>query len=307
MSDPVPPRSPTAARLRRLAGAVIAITIAWLLVIASVQAQFPRPEGLSAIPGPPDNPGPTIEAIHVTVDGRVTDRVEIGEDIAVTADVGESKTAVSRLVFKWNPPVGEIVGEGPSVLWRIPRGAATPVSPVLTLDLIEQYPDFETGIVPKMREHRTSAEAPVMHVNDSVAELTKLAHAFLVDYFGNSRVSPEASLVDFSDTCKGKADELDDIRLNRALYTIRTAAMRVGEIEFHPSMNAAYITAPCEIHDIERATGRPHMMKADCLLTAVYDKPRWYLCDSHTANGMDGYEDDLARRGLLPPPMPAKP
>lgn len=283
---------------RSAAGAAMALVVAGLLIVASVKAQLVDP-GEAIVPVTSvASPPPAIEAIRVDVDGQETDRAEIGHDIRVTAVVGPPRTAVSHLEFDWQPPVGDIIGSGRTVIWRIPKGTATPVSPVLTLTLAERVPDFMAGLVPAMREQRMSAEAPVIHVNDSRAELTRMSRAFLVDYFGNSSVSPEACLVDFSDTCKGKADELDDIRINRSKYLIRTAETHVSSIEFNASMNAAWITAPCEIHDIERATGRPHMMRADCLLTAVYDKPRWYLCDSHTANGVDGYVDERGR--LLP-------
>jgi hypothetical protein len=300
MSDPGSPAPFAASYARPLAAAVIAGVMAWLLVIASVQAQLPTPGASMQPPRPPDNPGPSVAAIHVNVGGREIDRAEVDQDIVLTANVAESKTAVSHLIFNWTVPVGEIRGEGSTVAWRIPKGTPTPVSSFPTLELVEQYPDFESGLVPLMKEHRTSADGPMMHVNDSIAEVTTISRAFLVDYFGNSSVSPEACLVDFSDTCRGKAEELDDIRINRSKYLIKTVAVGAVKIEFHPSMNAAYVTAPCEIHDIERSTGRPHMMRADCLLTAVYDKPRWYLCDSHTANGIDGYEDEL---GALAAPI----
>jgi hypothetical protein len=138
----------------------------------------------------------------------------------------------------------------------------------------------------------------MMHVNDSVAEITKMSIRFLVDLFGDSNVSPEACMVDFSDTCKGKDDELSDIRDTRSQMVMRKAEAQVSKIEFHSSMNWAEITAPCTFHDTSRANGRLHYASSNCLLTAVYDKPRWYLCDSHIEPGIHGYEDDLRAQGI---------
>ena len=294
--DPSPPLSLG----RRIAGVAIAAVIGWLLVIASVQAHLPAPEAALAAARRPVNPGPVIAAVRVNVDGREIDRAEIEHDIRLTAVVQESKTAVSHLLYNWTVPLGEIRGEGPEVLWHVPKGTKTPVSGYATLELVEQVPDFATGLVPDMREQRTTADGPMMHINDSMAELTRMSIAFLVDYFGNPDVSPEACLVDFSDTCKGKEDELADIRRTRSEMRMRKAEARVSKIEFHPSMNAAYITAPCTFRDTEIKSGRHHIASADCMLSAVYDKPRWYLCDSHITSGLNGYEDELEAQGRLP-------
>jgi hypothetical protein len=126
-------------------------------------------------------------------------------------------------------------------------------------------------------------------VNDSRAELTRLAHTFLVDRFGNSSVSPEVCVLDFSDNCRGKADELEDIEDSRRVWLVRSARANVTRIEFDPSKHTALITARCTFYDVERETGREHVTNADCMLTAVYERPRWWLCDSYTANGSHRY------------------
>jgi hypothetical protein len=299
MSDPGSAVLAPMAWGRRLAAVAIGAVIAWLLLIASVKAELPPPDERMQPSRRADNPGPIVRAIHVDVDGQEIDRAEIEHDIILTADVQDSKTAVSRLLFNWSVPFGEIRGEGARVAWHVPKGTSTPVSGYATLELTEQYPDFTSGLIPAVREHRTTGDGPMMHVNDSMAEITKMAVAFLVDYFGNPKVSPEACLVDFSDTCKGKADELDDIRRTRSEHVMRKAEAYVSKITFHPSMNAADIIAPCVFLDTDLKSGARHAAVADCLLTAVYDKPRWYLCDSHI-NGTDGLEDDLRARGILP-------
>jgi len=286
-------------RRHAIAGAFLAVAIGWLLVVASVQAQLP-PAGAALVSRPrPDNPGPVIQALNVSVDGREIDRAEVEHDIILTATVQDSKTAVSRLVFNWSVPVGEIRGEGPRVAWHVPKGTPTPVSGAAMLELVEQYPDFESGFLPAMKEHRSSAEGPTMYVNDSVAEITKMSIRFLVELFGDSSVSPEACLVDFSDTCKGKEEELNDIRQTRIEQVVRKAEAHVSKIEFRSSMNWAEIAAPCWFHETDKANGRFHYSDSTCRLTAVYDRPRWYLCDSHIDPGIHGYEDDLRAQGVV--------
>jgi hypothetical protein len=118
-------------------------------------------------------------------------------------------------------------------------------------------------------------------VDDSPAEITNLAVTFLVTYFGDSTVSPAACLVDFSDSCRGKADELSDIIANRATFDIHSAAAHVASIQFDVAMDFANIVAPCTFHDQRLDDGQLGTSDGQCLLTAVYQNQRWWLCDSH--------------------------
>jgi hypothetical protein len=106
-----------------------------------------------------------------------------------------------------------------------------------------------------------------------------------VDRFANRAVSPEECLVDFTDDCQGKADELEDIRANRRDYVIHSGSYSVAKIEFHPTADLpawAEISGPCEFHDFDNEKQREHVAKGICSLTARYIKPRWWLCESHT-------------------------
>ena len=127
-----------------------------------------------------------------------------------------------------------------------------------------------------------------------------MAHRFLVELFGDSSISPEACVVDFSDTCRGKADELGDIQISRRVWHVTSAKAEVTRIEFEPDMNRAVVTTRCTFHDVERATGRAHYTEADCMLTAVYVRPRWWLCDSYTRNGSHRYLSEPAPSGEAP-------
>jgi hypothetical protein len=261
---------------------------------------------LPPAPAPPEaremwiGPGPSVQSIAMKVGGRNVDRVEVERAVQLVATAGASK-AVSQLRYLWSVPVGEIEGDGPVVTWRVPKDITTPFEAKSSLEVIEGFPDFSTPLPFTTREQNVKVNGPTLFVNNSRTELSQMAHAFLVDRFGNSSVSPEACLVDFSDTCRGKEDELSDIQINRHMWLIRSAESAVTEIEFDPSMNSALVTSRCTFRDVERQTGREHITEADCVLTAVYLKPRWWLCSSYTTRGSHRYLTEPTK-GSAPPP-----
>ena len=59
---------------------------------------------------------------------------------------------------------------------------------------------------------------------DAVTLIGRMASAFL-NRFSASNVSPDACLVDFSDNCRGKSDELSDIEYNRSHFFILGARL----------------------------------------------------------------------------------
>jgi hypothetical protein len=135
------------------------------------------------------------------------------------------------------------------------------------------------------RENRTSATA-VIHVNDSYAEVRDLTLTFLED-FSHSAVPPATCVRNFSDSCAGKAAELDDIADNRNRYVIQSSSFSFGTVTFNPDRTYADITAPCQFTSlqIKDTLGNPTNLvvtvKGTCILTAVYEQWHWWLCDSH--------------------------
>lgn len=138
------------------------------------------------------------------------------------------------------------------------------------------------------------------HTHDAVSALSEMSGRFLVDYFGDSSVSPEASLVDFYDDCPGKSAELDDVRANRALLTIQSAEARITQVRVWEDTGEADIEAACAFHDTLKSTGARGTTQGTCKLTGVYRDGRWWLCDS-TMDGRrtcdDGSDGCNARRG----------
>jgi hypothetical protein len=197
------------------------------------------------------------------------------------ADVSDAETSVSALQFNWTASVGRITGRGPAVTWRLEPGAVTPQDVTISLEVVERYADYSTTGAPITSEHHVQMSAEPIRVHDSPTENAKIALAFLVDYFGHSEVSPAACLVDFSNTCPGKAEELSDIEANRKTFVILDASARVQSVSFDAGMTYADVVAPCTFHDRRLENGYVGTTDGDCLLTAVYERRRWWLCDSH--------------------------
>ena len=221
------------------------------------------------------NNAPVINAIRASAS-----RTEVEQDVEVSADVTDAETNPDQLTYEWTATAGTLSGTGSIVHWKLAKGAAqTPLDVTVTLVVVERYTVIENS-VPVTRENRVAQTSEPIHVHDSEAELTKMSLTFLVDYFGNSTISPDACVVDFSDSCRGKIEELQDIEHNRQTFTILSADVKVTNIWIGPDRMLAEITTSCVFHDKEIATGKEGTTKGDCFLTAIYEKDRWWLCSS---------------------------
>ena len=129
----------------------------------------------------------------------------------------------------------------------------------------------------------------VVNVNDSVRETTELALQFLTD-FSNSALSAESCVRNFTDKCTGKQREYGDIVENRATRWILEGRFHVDHVELNEARTRAVVWAPCQFTDYVLPNGAPSTTPpATCLLTAVYEPYRWWLCNSNWC-------DDVARR-----------
>jgi hypothetical protein len=228
------------------------------------------------------NAAPVVRSVSVSAR-----TVEAGEAVSVSAVVEDADTAPGGLTYEWQASAGVISGGGATVTWRLPPGeTATPTMVAITVTVVEAY----AGIGPSGKlaslEHRVSAQAPSIRAHDSVAELGRMALTFLVDYFGDSRVSPDACLVDFSDTCPGKADERRDIVNNRQQYVILEAQATIADVRITDRLAFATVAAQCSFRSRDVVTGAVGTVVGDCVLTAIYEADRWWLCTSHFLNGV---------------------
>jgi hypothetical protein len=224
-------------------------------------------------PPPPNNP-PTIESVTAA-----SNRVEVGDGVALTAKVTDAETPVDSLTYEWKGSVnGTFTGTGAQVTWRPAAGVTTPVEAELTVTVIERYA-ARVGSAVEARENKASSSTKV-HVNDSLAETIALGLQFLND-FGVSANSPEYCVRNFTDSCRGKAEELSDISFDRSNYVIVRYDVHVDRVEFNGAKTVAYIYAPCTFVSQRKATGAVLPPSTGvCAMTAVYEPYRWWLCTS---------------------------
>jgi hypothetical protein len=229
---------------------------------------------------PPPNAAPTISSLTVS-----QPRVEVGDSVQLSATVSDPETPVQQLAFEWSAnAAGTFDGTGAQVRWRPATTLVTPVAVEVRLTVVEQY-TVPVGRSTETRENRTTS-AVTVHANNSRDELANLALTFLAD-FGNSSNTPEFCVRNFTDQCRGKTAELNDIRVDRQRYVIASYSVRVDRIDIVGT--TAYIFAPCTFNSIDRATGVPLKPSVGiCALTALYEPYRWWLCTSNYCQGYSG-------------------
>jgi hypothetical protein len=242
-------------------------------------------------PSPPESPPPPPASAPNTPPiirslTAITGRTEVNRTIDVTGDVVDAETPLTSLIYQWSANAGTFSGTGPQVTWRLAPGATlTPVDVTITLTIIELYSEIDGTGQRVAREHRVTSTATPFRVHDSTAEISRMALTFLIDYFGNSNVSPDACLVDFSDLCPGKARERGDIVDNRLKQVMLSSQATIQAVHFNGDLTFAEVFAPCTFRSISRETGKTGTVTGDCYLTAIYAQSRWWLCESLFNNG----------------------
>lgn len=231
----------------------------------------PTPPGNQQPPPQTNNTPPTIQSMTTA-----SQRVEADQELQVTAVVQDAETAVDQLTYAWSssPLTGSFSGATSQVRWRAPKLATSPSLVTLALTITEKYTSGGQA-----KENSVSGSTQV-HYNDSTAETTKLSMDFLTD-FTTYAVSPEQCVRNFSDSCRGKADELSDIQNNRALFQILSGNFSVSNVSYNGDRTFANITAPCTFYDIRKDNGKHETVVGTCRLTSVYENWQWRLCESN--------------------------
>lgn len=232
-------------------------------------------------PSPPGS-GNSPPAIRSILGG--TNRAEVGTEIELSAAVLDQETSPGSLLYEWSATGGTLSGSGPSVRWRAPV-SATPPAHEIALTVIERYASSGGG-KPRQLENRTSATAHV-YVNNSPAELGGLAFTFIDDFIHTER-TPAYAVRNFSDNCRGKADELGDIVRNRAEFVVDPTAssFTLRSITYNTPANVptqatfAIVRLNCHFVSTSRVTGIRGPADGICRLTNVYEHFRWRLCES---------------------------
>jgi len=226
-----------------------------------------------APPPPPPvvvNTPPTIQSLQ-----SASLRIEANQEAQLTAVVRDEETPLNELTYTWSssPPDGTFTSNRATASWRAPAMAVTPQLYTLTLTVSETY--TSAGV---QKQNSVSSSVQV-HYNDSVPEITNLVLEFLAD-FSTYSVTPEECVRNFSDSCRGKWDELRDVEQNRELFEIQGGVFSVSSVTLNGDKTRADVVAPCTFFDIVKATGVRETVVGTCLLTAVYESWRWLLCES---------------------------
>ncbi len=123
--------------------------------------------------------------------------------------------------------------------------------------------------------------------SDTATIVGNIAVAFL-NRFSASTVSPEACLVDFSNACSGRADELHDIQNNRKYFEIVGARLGAPTVVINGAGTSASISLACswdsrvvKCDTVDCEVGEFGSVGGTCLLTAVKEAGEWKLCVSN--------------------------
>lgn len=228
------------------------------------------------------NVAPVVESITLS-----SDRVEVDSEITLTANVKDQETPVDQLRFEWKATAGTLSGEGAVVKWRAPKDIKTPADYEISLTVTETYGTADSS--GKRPQNVTTATTPSVRVHNSPKELGDMSLQFLTD-FAHSSVSTSTCLRDFTDSCKGKSEERDDIDSNRVHYQILSSSLTLRSVNVASSGLSANMTVACSFTsktlvcdpgDKFCVVGDVGTAKGDCTLTGKYENRRWWLCDSH--------------------------
>ena len=266
---------------RGIAPTVVAAAIAVVTAACGGSPSGPGPI-IPPPPPPPANEPPRIQSITVQ-----KDRLEAGEEISVSVVVTDAETPVDQLTYEWQNDVGTFTGQGAAVRWRAPSGPQTPAEYVLTVRVTEVYGSPDAGGV--RPRHQVTGLSASIRVHDSPKEVGDMALRFLTD-FANSSVSPDVAVREFSDSCRGKREELEQIQDNRRKYRILSSQLRLRSVSVSSSNVSATAQVSCEFVSrivecppgvLDCQPGRTERVRGECRVTSVYENRRWWLCESN--------------------------
>ena len=238
--------------------------------------------------GPANNPPPTITSVIVqgSRPNEPAQFADLDEEVTVTASVQDAETPAGELAYEWHADTGTLTGSGPTVKWRAPQSAAVPAVVPIKLTVVERYTAIDASGAVAVRENRVDGST-LVNLHDSPKEVGDLAVLFLTD-FSHSEIPPAAVVRNFTDACRGKADELSDVRNNRRdfridAYEIGTPRVTVafdGTCSFRSRRADACASVPARWEVTRRATGTHEVAEGTDQVTAVVLQGVWYLCDS---------------------------
>jgi hypothetical protein len=251
------------------------------------------PAGYTYTTPPAANAPPVITGFVVQDrrPGSPRNFADLEDVVDVELQVQDAETPADQLIYEWSGEGRGIEGSGRRVRWLAPDHYATPADIRLTVTVIERY----TG-----GEHRVPGSTTIA-LHDSEKEIVDLGYEFLVDF--SLQRQPDVVIRNFTDNCRGKADERSDVVGNQAArtiveYTVGTnPPVTVGFSAVCPyyaperqMFGDGCAWFPVRWRNIEKADGRTTVTTGFDQVNAVFESGRWRLCDSDfkgatTANG----------------------
>jgi hypothetical protein len=277
------PTSLTATTAQRAAGAAD-------VVVSVAGRSGTLPGGFTFVaPAASTNAPPTISGIasrsaRPNVPSRFAD---LDETITVTATVIDAETPADQLRYEWTAESGTLSGSGREVSWRAPAQATTPAVVRLTLAVVETYQTTNSQGLPATAENRVTGTFDV-RLHASAKEVRDLAVEFLVD-FSQQRLSPDQIVRNFSDSCRGKSDERNEVANNQATFTITSYSVDPNppvEIAFggvcrdRGRVGDACTYVPVRWESVYKSDGKRETATGTDQVNAIYENNRWRLCDS---------------------------
>jgi len=264
-----------------------------------------RPAPVTSSPAPTPTPTPTVpkpnEAPIITSLTTSSPRAEEDNEVTVTASVEDVDTPVDQLTYAWSatPVNGTFTGTGRQVRWRAPRLQPTPDTYMLTVLVTENY-----TLNGEAKDNKVTRSVEI-HYNDSYREVTKIGARYLTQLFPDFSVSPQQAVQDFSDSCPGKFAELNDVRNNRANYRILSGTYTNVTVTMNSLMTSADLRGACTFVDIPTDPKNPNFGKQEtvsgtCLLNAIYENWKWFLCDSRFASSGVATSNGYGLQGRVP-------
>jgi hypothetical protein len=273
-------------------------------------------------PTPPDQgpgPGPVVQNTPPTIGafraqgsrtGQPANFVDLGESIALSVTVTDPESAASGMTFNWASTSGTFSGTGPSVTWRAPASATTPMDVTLALEVVETYQSQGRNV-----ENRVTGSTTVS-LHNSIQEVSDLARQFLLD-FSSSSLPVDYVMRNFEPGCHGTNDETEDVADNRENFTILesnvgqpvTTVGFAGACTYRNRRADACSRVPVywrsqakrDIPGTQIKKGEISIATGVDQLAAMYyaNLKRWRLCDSDFDSGKTSLTSEPIR-GLVP-------
>lgn len=203
-----------------------------------------------------------------------TDRVEVGDEVTVTANVADDESSADALSFEWTATAGTISGTGRVVRWKAPTDRTVPANYRVDVVVVDKY-----AVGPPPLEHRVSGQSPPIYVDDSPRTVEIMAVQFLNE-FGNNDLSPEYCVRNFSDSCSGKRREREDIADVREGFTVLQVKLGTPRVTVNSSRTSATVRVDCAFTSFDKQKKTNITAAGTCELRLVNESYRWWLCDS---------------------------